>query len=266
MTHNESIIDRITPYVLTFNEELNISRCLDKLTWASRVVVLDSFSTDKTKEICSKYPNVDFYERVFISHSDQHSFALSLASSSDWVLRLDADWILTDSFLEWLKIEVPDNETVLYRVPFDFMIHGNRVRLAHYPDASCLFRHKFIDFIQDGHTERTRVKFGRSETCPKRIHHDDRKHVSRFILSQSKYSVLESEKLDLENDKKFSSRLRSLFVHLPMSSIIILSVYYLILKGGFFASKSTKHYIIQRFIAELSITLQSLDKRIRDDS
>ncbi len=60
-----SFLKQITPLILTFNEEVNIGRTLGKLTWASRVIVVDSFSTDRTLEICAGFPNVDAWVRRF---------------------------------------------------------------------------------------------------------------------------------------------------------------------------------------------------------
>src|SRR5438105_153618 len=61
----------ITPLILTYNEEANIDRVLQKLTWADEVVVIDSFSSDKTLEIISRYPRVRVVQRAFDHFADQ---------------------------------------------------------------------------------------------------------------------------------------------------------------------------------------------------
>ena len=48
-------LDQITPLILTYNEEANISRTLTGLSWARRIVVIDSFSTDATLELLAEY-------------------------------------------------------------------------------------------------------------------------------------------------------------------------------------------------------------------
>lgn len=45
----------ITPLILTFNEAPNIGRVLERLTWAKRIVVLDSFSTEETLDIVKSF-------------------------------------------------------------------------------------------------------------------------------------------------------------------------------------------------------------------
>ena len=72
-----STLADITVMVLTFNEEPNIDRCLERLRWASRVLVVDSFSTDRTLEIVRGYPNTTIIQRAFDTFAGQCNFGLS---------------------------------------------------------------------------------------------------------------------------------------------------------------------------------------------
>jgi glycosyltransferase involved in cell wall biosynthesis len=82
--------------IITFNEERNIRRCLESLKGvADEIVVLDSFSTDKTPEICAEF-GVRFFQHAFDGHIEQKNRALTLASF-DIVLSLDADEALDES-------------------------------------------------------------------------------------------------------------------------------------------------------------------------
>ncbi len=90
---------KISVVIITFNEERNIGRCLESIgAVGAEVVVVDSFSTDRTKEICKKY-NVRFIEHEFKGHIQQKNYALELAKN-DWVLSLDADEELSDELRE----------------------------------------------------------------------------------------------------------------------------------------------------------------------
>src|SRR5687767_8763413 len=98
------MLNRITPLVLTCNEAPNIGRTLSRLSWARDIVVVDSFSDDNTVEIASTFPQVRVYQREFDSHASQWTFGLTeTAISSEWVLGLDADYILTDELLAEIK-------------------------------------------------------------------------------------------------------------------------------------------------------------------
>ena len=94
--------DILQALILTKNEEPNIERVLERLNWLEKVVILDSFSTDKTIEMVKTFPNVEVYNRVFDTHATQWNFGLSLLDSK-WVLSLDADYILSDEFIKEIK-------------------------------------------------------------------------------------------------------------------------------------------------------------------
>src|ERR1700733_2145160 len=92
----------LTALILTKNEEPNLSRVLEKLTWLEKVVILDSFSTDATLEIAGSFRNVVIYQRKFDTFATQCNYGLSLITS-EWVLSLDADYVLTDDFITETK-------------------------------------------------------------------------------------------------------------------------------------------------------------------
>jgi glycosyltransferase involved in cell wall biosynthesis len=86
---------KISGVIITYNEERNIARCIDSISKVvDEVVVVDSFSTDKTKEICLE-KGVRFIEHQFETHISQKNFALDQAEF-DIVLSLDADEYLSD--------------------------------------------------------------------------------------------------------------------------------------------------------------------------
>lgn len=81
--------------IITFNEERNIERCLAAVRdIADEIVVLDSLSSDRTKEICLAH-GARFFEQPFLGYVEQKKRALEFASH-DHVLSLDADEVLSD--------------------------------------------------------------------------------------------------------------------------------------------------------------------------
>ena len=86
---------QISALVITYNEENNIERCLNSLDGiADEIVVIDSFSTDRTAQIC-KDREVDFVQHRFEGHIEQKNYALSRANNVH-VLSLDADEALSE--------------------------------------------------------------------------------------------------------------------------------------------------------------------------
>ncbi len=95
-------MEKLSVVIITFNEEQNIERCLKSVQFiADEIVVLDSFSTDKTKEICESF-GVRFSAHKFDGHIQQKNRALSLASN-EWVLSLDADEAPNNELLNSIK-------------------------------------------------------------------------------------------------------------------------------------------------------------------
>jgi glycosyltransferase involved in cell wall biosynthesis len=85
----------ISAVIITFNEEKKIERCILSLkNVVDEIVVVDSFSKDKTKEICLAH-NVVFIEHAFKGHIEQKNWAYTQASNN-YVLSLDADEALTE--------------------------------------------------------------------------------------------------------------------------------------------------------------------------
>ena len=100
-------MDTLSVVIITFNEEMHIGRCLDSVkTVADEIIIVDSFSTDATLDICSKY-DVKFHQNKFSDFSSQRNLAMSLASKS-YLLFIDADEVLSEALTEEilaLKIE-----------------------------------------------------------------------------------------------------------------------------------------------------------------
>lgn len=93
---------KLSVVIITFNEEKNIARCLESVKdIADEIVVLDSFSKDKTRQICETY-GVKFFEHAFDGHIQQKNRAISY-SSNPHILSLDADEALDETLRNSIK-------------------------------------------------------------------------------------------------------------------------------------------------------------------
>jgi len=81
---------KISAAIIAFNEEDKIGDCLKSLSWADEVVVVDSHSTDRTREIAASFPNTRVLERDWPGHIKQKNIALG-ETRNEWVISLDAD-------------------------------------------------------------------------------------------------------------------------------------------------------------------------------
>ena len=80
----------ISAAIIAFNEESRIADCINSLSWADEIVVVDSHSSDRTGEVVRSYPKTKLIERDWEGHVKQKNFAL-LATTHEWVISLDSD-------------------------------------------------------------------------------------------------------------------------------------------------------------------------------
>ncbi len=86
----------ISAVVITFNEEKNIERCISSLLKvADEIIIADSFSTDRTKEICEQYSTVRFLQQEWLGFGPQKNWGNEQATY-DYILSLDADEELSE--------------------------------------------------------------------------------------------------------------------------------------------------------------------------
>ncbi|HON17771.1 MAG TPA: glycosyltransferase family 2 protein [Salinivirgaceae bacterium] len=98
---------KISVVIITFNEEKNIGRCLESVQGlADEIVVLDSFSTDRTQEICESF-GVRFFQHSFDGHIQQKNRVIGLASYPH-ILSLDADEVLSENLYQSI-LKVKEN-------------------------------------------------------------------------------------------------------------------------------------------------------------
>lgn len=96
--------------ILTYNEELHIRRCLENVSgFAKTIIVVDCFSTDRTKAICEEFGNVRFVEHAWPGNqAAQFNWAIdNLEIETEWILRLDADEYLLPELVEELQQTLP---------------------------------------------------------------------------------------------------------------------------------------------------------------
>jgi glycosyltransferase involved in cell wall biosynthesis len=120
----------LTALVITYNEEQNIKIVLDDLAFADEIIVVDSFSSDKTFEIASSFKNVKVVQHTFDNFASQRNYALSLASNS-WILFIDADERLTPELQQEISFVINQKNSVsAYFIRRNFMFENKKLRFS----------------------------------------------------------------------------------------------------------------------------------------
>lgn len=246
------MLERITPLILTRDEEANIGRTLGQLAWAREVVLVDSFSNDRTAEIARSFPNVRVVERSFDTHALQWAYGVSLVTT-EWTLTLDADYFVPAAFTRELETLVPNEDVAAYEATFVYAVGGRPLRASLYPPRPVLLRRGRFEIWQDGHTQRVRVD-GPIAALRTPIVHDDRKSLRRFVQRQRVYMRQEAAKLRAAGFLSLNTlgRVRKLRIIAPFAAF----AYTLFVKRTLLDGRAGLHYAFERFLAEAILSLE----------
>ncbi|MFZ0390299.1 MAG: glycosyltransferase family 2 protein, partial [Calditrichia bacterium] len=106
---------KISVVIVVKNEEKNISRCLNSVKWADEILVVDTGSTDRTREICRSFP-CRLIEREWTGFGPTKKWAVEQAEN-DWVLSLDADEEVSASLRRKMDDLLQDDQSAAgYRI------------------------------------------------------------------------------------------------------------------------------------------------------
>ena len=257
----------ITGLILTYNEEANIRRTLNQLTWLPEILVVDSYSTDQTVSICEEFDNVVVHQRGFDTHTDQWNFGLKICRQrTEWLLALDADYYVTGKLVReiqnWLsQEEIPYNG---FWVNFKYAIEGEVIDSGIYPPVQILYRPGKAVYVKEGHTQRIKVE-GRSGRFENEVIHDDRKSFDRWLINQNQYARLEAAYLLNLKDKEClpgkQDRLRVRSKFTPF----LMFLYCILARSGWRDGKAGWLYAFQRLIAEVLLQYHMILNRLKKD-
>jgi glycosyltransferase involved in cell wall biosynthesis len=201
----------IAVIVLTFNEEPNIAQALESVQgWATQIIVLDSYSTDRTLEIASHYP-CTIVQNHFEDYSKQRNFAIErLPITREWVFFLDAD--------EWIPLELKEEISALVASnPRENGFFANRrlfwmgkwIRRGYYPTWILrLFRFGKAR-CEDRSVNEHLVVEGATGYLKNDFIHEDHRGVTDWIAKHNGYATREASELlkkpttDVQNSVRF---------------------------------------------------------------
>jgi glycosyltransferase involved in cell wall biosynthesis len=252
------MLEQITPMVITYNEAPNIARVLERLNWATRILVVDSGSSDATLEIIARYPQAEVVTRRFDTFAAQCNFGLALIETP-FVLSLDADYVLSEPLIAEIAATRPAPAVSGYRTMFHYCVYGHRLKGTLYPPRVTLYRPERAEYADIGHGHRLAIE-GRVEDLGGRIDHDDRKSLRRWIASQDKYIVREADHLLALPPAQRSGlqNLRLMAWPAPFAALF----YTLIVKGCLLDGWPGWLYALQRTYAELLLAIELVDRKV----
>lgn len=197
----------LTTIILTYNEEKNIANAINSVKEISkRIVVVDSYSNDKTVEI-AKSLGAEIYQNKWINYSKQFQFALTHTNiNTQWIFRLDADEIISiDASKEINTICEENKDTDINGIVVRFEVNFLGKSLKHggiYPFKKLLVFKKDKGYIEDrSMDEHIILTEGKSVELKNDSFHRDYKDLSSWIDKHNKYSSREVEDYFNNNNK-----------------------------------------------------------------
>lgn len=185
----------VSTLILTFNEEQNLPACLQALAWCDDVLVLDSFSTDRTLEI-ARAAGARVLQRRFDDFAGQRNFGLTEGGlRHDWVLHLDADEVVSPELQAELLAVARTGDQDAYRLASRMMFQGRWLKHAGlYPSYQVRFgRRERLRFAQVGHGQQETLPTDRIGTLrAPLVHYSFSKGLHDWMDKHNRYSTAEA--------------------------------------------------------------------------
>jgi len=182
--------------ILTLNEEQNLPACLGAIAWCDDIVVMDSFSSDRTVELAER-AGARVLQRKFDSFAGQRNFALEQVDfKHEWVFHLDADEIFTEALRLEIGQVIEDPDYDAYRVPSKTMFMGQWLRRSGmYPSyQERLTRCPNFRFKMVGHGQKADIALDRIGTLQEPyLHYSFSKGMSDWFEKHNRYSTHEAD-------------------------------------------------------------------------
>ncbi|MCB0749128.1 MAG: glycosyltransferase family 2 protein [Ignavibacteriae bacterium] len=194
--------EKISATLIVKNEEKNIARCLKSLSWVDEIVVVDSYSTDRTVEICNEY-NCKVIQTAWLGFGKTKKFAVDNASH-DWILSIDADEEVTPELQKKIKELLVKPYYKGYYIKRKSFYLGKEVKHCgwnkDYPVR--LFNRNFGNFNDKEVHESIKIKSEKSKIHEPLLHYTYQT-IASHIEKVNRYSSLAAEEL-IKKEKYYS--------------------------------------------------------------
>lgn len=193
-------MNKITAIIPTLNEEIHIADAIKSVSFADEVIVIDSFSTDKTLEIAEKM-NVKIIKRKFDDFSSQKNFAINQAKYS-WIYILDADERVTAKVEKEILEAVKDpKDFVGFYVRRSFYFCGKKINYGgcQRDKVVRLFLKEYCKY--SGVVHETIKSKGKLGFFKNKIEHYSYKNYDHYISKMNHYGSLRGKQFHNEGRK-----------------------------------------------------------------
>jgi len=189
-------MSKLSVVIITYNEEENIRGCLESANWSDEIVVVDSFSTDRTVEIAREFtPNV--FQNRWTNFSQQKNLALEKASN-EWVLNVDADERVTPELKKEI-LRILNSGFISangYYIPLRNHYLGKWIRhCGWYPDYHLRLFRKGKGRFNERTVHESVIVEGKKGYLKSHLQHFSYKNLSDHLARIDKYAALTAQEM-----------------------------------------------------------------------
>lgn len=197
--------ENISGLIITYNEEKNIQEVLECFDFCSEIIIVDSFSTDKTVEIAEKHPKVKIIQHVFEDFTKQRNLALD-AAANDWVLFLDGDERITPELrTEIIEVINSSSKRDAYYMYRTFFVGSRQINFSGTQNDKNfrLFRRSKAQYVSHKKVHETLDVQGTTGVLRNKLLHYSFENFEQFKLKMLSYGSLKGLEL-AENGREYS--------------------------------------------------------------
>ncbi len=266
----------VTAMVFTLDEEIHLASCLASLEWTDDRIVVDSFSSDRTREIAIA-SGARFFQNHFEGFGKQRTWALqNTAPKHEWVLILDADERVTAELAAELARVIPQApaSVAAYRLKRRFHMWGRWLRYSNlYPSwVVRLVRPDRVTYVNRGHAE-TQAVDGETRELANDLIDENLKGIEDWFDRQNRYSTKEAQfelaqetepfrLVDLISRDPLTRRaaVKRVAARFPFRPLLYF-VYTYVLRGGFLEGRDGLVFCLMKSQYQRMIIIKKHDMR-----
>ncbi|WP_343705851.1 glycosyltransferase family 2 protein [Flavobacterium sp.] len=222
---------KLSVLIITLNEEQHIKSLLEDIDFADEIIVVDSYSTDKTVSIVESFKNVKLIQNRFVDYTSQRNFALDKAKNS-WVLFIDADERLTPELKSEITATINSENTAsayfIYRI---FMFKNSRLNFSGWQTDKIfrLFDKSKCRYNEERTVHEKLIVNGEIATLKNKLIHFSYSSYKDYKSKMYNYGILKA-------NEKFAKGIKPYFLLLLLHPVYTF-LYQFIIRFGFLDGK-----------------------------
>jgi len=247
--YNKKKLEKVSGLIITYNEEKYIENIIKNLDFVDELVIVDSFSTDKTIAIINKYKHIKLIQNHFVNFSEQRNFALKQVKY-DWILFVDVDEYIDEKLKNEInntRLHIGDYKGFQFKRIFYFKDKPLRFSGMQNDKVFRFFNKNFAIYDSKKYVHETLVVNGNTKVFDNKLVHYSYQSYEKHKEKLDSYARLKAKEL-------YSKQIKPNFFHFYIKPLYRFIKNYFIQLGvldgrnGFILCKLNAYGVKQRYV------------------